>query len=270
MRHPYFDLPRPIVVGHRGASGERPENTLESFERAVEQGAAILETDVHRSADGEVVISHDDDLARMTDAQGPLAERSWAELRRLDAGHGFSPDGGRSFPFRGRGIRIPRLVEAFEAFPGMRFNVEIKQNDRLLIDATLDAVAAAGREKLTLLAAAENDTMALLRARIRERGPSVAIGAATGDVLGFVRAALGQGEPPPEPMALQIPPEFAGRPLVTRTLVDYAHSRDVQVHVWTINEPAEMHRLLDLDVDALMSDFPARVQQVLAERRARA
>ena len=133
MRHPFFDLPTPIVVGHRGASGERPENTLPAFERAVAQGAMVLETDVHISRDGVVVLSHDPDLARTTEAEGPIAARSFDELKALDAGYRFSPDGGRSFPQRGRKIRIPSLHEAFEAFPGIRFNVEIKQDDPALI-----------------------------------------------------------------------------------------------------------------------------------------
>ncbi len=269
-RHPFFDLPTPIVVGHRGASGERPENTLPAFERAVAQGAQVLETDVHRTRDGVVVVFHDADLDRTTDASGPLAERSFEELRRLDAGHGFSPDGGRSFPWRGRGVRIPSLEEAFEAFPGIRFNVEIKRNDAALIDATLSAIADAGREKLTLLAAEEDDRMQAVRAALARRRLAVAQGASKGDVVDFVRAAQQGVAPPPEPMALQIPPTFAGRPLVTPELVAFAHEHDVQVHVWTVNEPAEMEQLLDLGVDAVMSDFPGRLHEVVAKRRERA
>jgi len=269
MRHPFFDLPTPIVVGHRGASGELPENTLPAFERALSRGAAILETDVHRTRDGVVVISHDPDLSRTTDASGAIGERDLAELKLLDAGHRFSPDGGRSFPERGKGIRIPTLREAFEAFPGIRFNIELKQDDALLIEATLAAVAEMGREKTTLLASGEDSTMARLRARLRETGLAVAQGASPADVVGFVRAAREGGDPPSEPMALQIPPSFAGQPLVTTELVAFAHDHDVQVHVWTINERAEMERLLDLGVDAVMSDFPGLLAEVVAERRER-
>ena len=268
MLHPYFDLPTPIAIGHRGAAGEAPENTLPSFERAVAAGAAILESDVHLSRDGEVVVFHDADLDRTTDGSGPVAARSLADLRRLDAGHRFSPDGGRSFPFRGRGVRIPTLPEVLEAFPRMRFNLEIKAGTPGLIERTLELVGP--RAAITLLAAAHDGIMADLRARVAETGIAVAIGASAGDVLGFVRAALDGKPPPAGPMALQVPPDFGGRPLVTRAFVEHAHAHGLHVHVWTVNEPQEIARLLDLGVDGVMSDFPGRVVAVIASRRGRA
>ncbi len=260
MPHPYFGPPHPLLFGHRGASGERPENTLPAFERAAAQGVAALETDVHLTRDGEVVVFHDADLARTTDGEGLVAEHSLAELRALDAGHRFSPDGGRSFPFRGQGIRVPTLGELFEAFPALRINVEIKAESEPLIEATLDLVAP--RAEITLLAAAEDPTMRALRGAVEKRGALPAMGASVGDVLGFVRAALGEGAPPAGPMALQVPPSFGGDPLVTPELLAFAHARGVHVHVWTVNEAAEMRRLLALGVDGLMSDFPARLVQV--------
>jgi glycerophosphoryl diester phosphodiesterase len=266
VRHPFFDLPRPIVIGHRGSSGEAPENTLPAFERALEQGAAILETDVHATRDGVVVVYHDERVDRTTDGEGAIAELAFDELRRLDAGHDFSPDGGRSFPWRGRGLRIATLAEAFAACPGARFNVELKRDDAALVAGALDAVRKAGREDRTLLTAGDDRAMARLRAALRESGLAPAMGASTGDVLGFVRAATQGGAPPAEPMALQIPASFGGRPLATRELVAFAHAHDVQVHVWTVNEPAEMHALLDLGVDGLVTDYPARMCAVLRER----
>jgi len=134
VRHPFFDLPRPIPVGHRGASGERPENTLPAFERALAQGARILETDVHPTRDGVAVIFHDGELDRTTDGFGPIAARTLAELKELDAGYRFSPDGGASFPCRGRGTTIPTLAEAFAAFPDARFNIEVKEGDRAFLE----------------------------------------------------------------------------------------------------------------------------------------
>jgi glycerophosphoryl diester phosphodiesterase len=266
MGHPYFDLPTPIVIGHRGASGELPENTLPSFERALDQGAAMLETDVHLSRDGEVVLAHDPRVDRTTDGSGAIEEHTLAELQRLDAGYRFSADRGASFLQRGRGIRIPTLNEVFGEFPGIRFNIEIKRNSPALIDATVRIVAEARREATTLLAAEADDTMAALRARLAETGLRPAMGAAVGDVVGFVRAATEGGTPPPEPMALQIPPSFAGNPLVTAEFVEFAHRHGVQVHVWTINEEEEMHRLLELGVDGVMSDFPGLLRKVVDER----
>lgn len=269
MRHPFFALETPLVIGHRGASGELPENTIPAFERAVEQGAVILETDVHRSRDGFVVLSHDPAVERMTGGSGAVEELTLEELRALDAGHRFTPDGGRTFPERGRGHRIPTLDEVLRAFPRMRFNVELKRSDPALVDATLALVEEAGADERVLLAAGEDATMTLLRERLATSRLRPARGASTSDVVGFLKALESGGEPPSEPMALQVPPSFGGRDVVTGALVEFAHAHDVQVHVWTVNDVDEMERLLDLGVDGVMSDFPGRLHGVIAARRAR-
>jgi glycerophosphoryl diester phosphodiesterase len=268
MPHPYFELPRPVVIGHRGAAGERPENTLASFARGLEAGAAILESDLHLTRDGVVVMAHDETVERMTDGSGPLREYSFAELSKLDAGHRFSPDGGRTFPFQGKGVHIPSLEEAFKTFPGARFNLELKVDDPTLVEATVALVGREGRAEITLLTAEDDALMARLRAHLRATGVNAAVGAAAGDVLRFVRAALDGGRPPPGPQALQIPASFAGRPLVTRELVAHAHAYDVQVHVWTINDLQEMEALLALGVDGLVTDFPGRMRDLLRRHHA--
>jgi glycerophosphoryl diester phosphodiesterase len=266
MRHPYFDVPLPAVIGHRGASGELPENTMAAFERAVAQGAVILESDVHATRDAALVLIHDDVLERTTDGSGRVAEHSLEELRRLDAGHRFAPAQG--FPERGRGHRIPTLEEALLAFPRLRFNLELKERMPALVEGTVELVRRLGREDSVLLVAARDDTMADLRAHLAKTGARPAVGASAGDVLAFVRAALDGKAPPPGPMALQVPPDFGGRALVTRAFVAHAHAHDLAVHVWTVNEPDEMARLLDLGVDGIMSDFPGRLAELVAKRRA--
>jgi glycerophosphoryl diester phosphodiesterase len=268
VTHPFLDLPRPIVFGHRGASGEAPENTLIAFERALDQGAAILETDVHMTRDGEVVVAHDPDVSRTTNGVGRIAELRFAELAALDAGYRFSPDHGATHPYRGAGIHVPTLREVFRRLPGARFNVELKSSEPRLVRALVALVAEHEREDLTLLAAAEEPTLAAVRAELARRGVRAALGASLDDVLGFIRAALGQGEAPRGPSALQIPPTFAGQPLVTRALLDFAHRQGVQVHVWTINDETEMRQLLGLGVDGIMSDFPARLRAVVDACRA--
>lgn len=267
--HPFFDVPVPTVIGHRGASGELPENTVAAFGHAVTDGAAILESDVHITRDGALVLIHDDLLERTTNGSGRVADHTLAELRALDAGYRFSPQGNGTFPYRGKGLGIPTLEETLETFPALRFNIEIKERSAALIEGTLALVRRLGIEERVLLAAAEDPIMADLRAHLRKTDARCAVGASAGDVLGFVRSALDGAPPPPGPMALQVPPGFASRPLVTREFVDHAHAHGLVVHVWTVNDPAEMHRLLDLGVDGIMSDFPARVTKVVAERGAR-
>ncbi len=270
MGHPYFDVRAPTVVGHRGCAGEAPENTLPSFQRGLDAGAAILESDVHLTRDGVPVLIHDDEVSRVTEGSGRVAGLTLAELHKLDAGHHFSSDGGRSHPFRGRGLRIPTLREAFEAFPEARFSLELKEDLPGLVEETVDLVRELGRASRTLLTAERAPLMRRIHARLDSLGVDAARGACAEDVLAFVRSALDGTPPAGGPMALQVPAGFRERPLVTEPLVRHAHAHGVRVHVWTINEPDEMTRLLDLGVDGLVTDFPGRMRELLAARRSSA
>ncbi len=266
MRHPFFDVPVPSVLGHRGAGGEAPENTLPSFRRALELGAHILESDLHCSADGVPVLAHDPEVDRVTGGTGAISRLRLVELQRLDAGARFTTDCGSSFPFRGQGVVIPTLESVFDMFPAARFNLEVKAAAAVV--ATIDLIEKFERADRTLLAAADDETMASVRARLRERGVHAAVGASTGEVLAFIRAAQAGSPPDPGVMALQIPTEFGGQPLITPELIARAHAHEIAVHAWTINEESEMQRLLDLGVDGLVTDYPGRMVELLARRGA--
>jgi glycerophosphoryl diester phosphodiesterase len=266
MPHPYFEAPPPLVIGHRGAAGEVPENTIASFRHALASGAHLLESDVHITRDGIPVLCHDADVDRTTEGVGLIGDKDLAELQQLDAGYRFEAEGTERWPHRGRGLRIPSLREAFEALPGAAFNLELKDERPDLVQTCLSLVAEFERADRTLLTAAADTTMKLLHEEIAARGVPVALGACTGEVVAFVRAAVEGSAPPAGPMALQIPEAFAGQPLVTPDLLRAAHSHDVYVHVWTINEPASMRRLLELGVDGIVTDFPARLARVIEER----
>jgi glycerophosphoryl diester phosphodiesterase len=265
--HPYFDLPWPISIAHRGCAGESPENTITAFERALAQGAGVLESDIHLTRDGVPVLIHDAIIDRVTDASGSVADFTADELRRFDAGYHFSPDGGQAHPYRNRDVRIPSLEEAFRHFPDSRFNLELKAPGHELIDATLELVAKHRREAITLLTAADDGIMTQLRGRLGSLANPVAQGASERDIREFLGCAAAGTKPPPGPMALQIPPEFSGQPLVNVPLIEFAHARGIQVHVWTINDPAEMHRLLDLGADGIITDYPGRLAEVIGDRR---
>lgn len=267
MAHPYFSLSTPIVIGHRGAAGERPENTIPSFARGLEQGATILETDAHPTRDGHVVLFHDDTLERTTNGSGRVADHTLAELKALDAGWRFSPDGAGGTPCRGCGVRIPTLDEVLDAFPGVRLNIELKEDAPGFVEGVLAILRERAREETTLLTAGEDGIMTTLRERVAAEHSRVALGASAGDVLRFVKAAIEGAPPPANVMALQIPADFAGQPLVTPRLLAHAHAHDVQVHVWTINDEPEMERLLDLGVDGLVSDYPGRMRALLDRRQ---
>ncbi|MBI3016224.1 MAG: glycerophosphodiester phosphodiesterase [Candidatus Tectomicrobia bacterium] len=257
----FFSGPKPRIFGHRGAMGEYSENTLLSFERALDSGATCLETDIHASRDGRLVLLHDETLERTTNGCGPLKQCTLAELKSLDAGYGFSPDGGKSHPFRGAGLRIPTLEEFFSRFPGVKVTLEIKQAEPPIEQPLLDLVARMGRLKDVLIAS-EVD---VIMKRVRRLGLDVATSFSAVEVAVFVEEMKEPASaPPPAPgQALQVPPTWGGVPLVTESFVSAAHGRAVEVHVWTVNEVAEMKRLLDLGVDGIMTDFPGRLKALL-------
>ena len=192
MSHPYFDLKRPLILGHRGAAGLAPENTLVSFARGLAVGAQIIESDVHVTRDGVPVLIHDPQVDRTTDGHGALCDLDLAALHELDAGHRFtSPEG--AFPFRGQRLRVPTLREAFESHPDVRFNLEIKAPGRELIRRIVDLVVELDREDRTLLVAGEDAIQRDLRAVLKETGARPALGASLSDILDVVRAATDQG-----------------------------------------------------------------------------
>jgi len=257
----YFDTPHPRLFAHRGASGLRPENTLDAFNAGLEDGAYILEMDVHASSDGQVVVIHDATLERTTDGVGPVCERTLSELRRLDAGHGFC-DGDGEHRYRGKGIRIPTFFEVLDAFPYTPLNVEIKQLDPPIEEVVLRAIDEAGARDRVLLAAGDHMVMS----RIRAAAPHAITGFSAAEVADFVtRCATGDfaGYEPPG-KALQVPRRYQGADLVTADMVARAHGFGVEVHVWTINEEREMEALLDLEVDGIMSDFPGRASYMVS------
>ena len=254
--HPYFAVALPHLFGHRGAAGEAPENTLPSFERAWAAGLRYLETDCHATRDGEIVLCHDPSLERITNGQGPISAHSYAELEKLDAGYHFSTDG-RSHPFRGTGVRILRLDELLQAFPAAHVNLEVKAADAAIAAEVVRRVRRAGAERRMLLAAEDAQVLDLLRAL----DPGTALGSSLEDVIAFY-SALDSGALAsftPRGHALQIPPSAFGRDLVAPEVIAAAERLGLFVHVWTIDEPAEMRRLLERGVHGLMSDHPARL-----------
>ena len=263
MPHAFFDVSQPVIIGHRGAAGSAPENTLAAFAKGLALGAEILESDIHATRDGVPVLIHDPDVGRTTQGTARVEELNLDQLRELDAGYRFSTDEGKSFPERGQGVRIPTLEEAFEAFPDAHFNLEIKANPAKLVGRVIELVEKFGRSERTLLTAGENPIMLELRRERTRRDSRFAIGASTADVLAVVQAAVGNKPAPGEIMALQIPEEFGGRPLVTQELVEFAHNAEIAVHVWTINRPEQMSRLLALGVDGLVTDHPERMAALL-------
>ena len=269
MSHPYFAVEGPMILGHRGAAGCAPENTLLSFARCLEQGAHAIESDVQITADGVPVLMHDPDVGRTTNGAGAVDAMTRAELEKLDAGHTCSieergtSEFGDEGAFRGQGIQVPSLESAFGAFPEARFNLEIKTAAYGAVQKVVGLVAEFDRADRTLLTAGDVEIMQALRDALSELDVGAATSASVSDVVAVVHSAVERSAPPEEVQALQIPSHFAGRELVTELLVSHCHEHEVPLHVWTVNEIAEMERLLELGVDGLITDFPGRLARLL-------
>ena len=254
----------PVNFAHRGASARAPENTLEAFRLAVEGGAGGLELDVHMTLDKEIVVIHDATVGRTTNGSGAVAEMTLDELRTLDAGYRFSPDGGHTYPYRGRGLRVPTLAGIYEEFPDVAVNMEIKEGQPGIEEAVVEAIR--GAEERTLVTSSHH---AVVRRFRGVSGGRISTGASRMEIGAFYLLSRLRLEWFARPAydALQVPVEHEGVTLVTPRFLDAAHSRGVRVDVWTINDPDEMRRLLDLGVDVLMTDDPGTLTRLLEERR---
>ena len=258
------DWPYPRWVAHRGAGKLAPENTLAAFESAARDWAAdMIELDVHSTADGHCVVMHDPAVERTTDGSGRIARLTLAELQQLDAGYRFTPDGGRTFPFRGRGVRVPTFDEVLRALPAMRFTVEVKAGEA---QAGLFEAITRHRAHQRVIAAGMYDAD-----RTAFAAYPGALSASSEQLRRFYIAhRLGVGRWVRLPAhVVQVCETWGGRRVLTPRLVRDLHHQGVHVHVWTVNDEADMHRLLDWGVDGILSDFPDRLARVLHQRTGR-
>ena len=239
--HPIFGTP-PLALAHRGGAGESAENSPLAFQHAVDLGYRWIETDVRATIDGHAVVFHDATMDRTTDATGELSALPLAEVRAARLTDGQAPI---------------TLAEALVRWPEIRFNVDVKSDDT--VAPFLQAVADADAWDRVCAAAFSTSRIRRLRG---QAGPRLATSMGPSEVT---RLVLGAPDHSPA-IAAQVPHHARGIPLVTRRFVQRAHRRGVQVHVWTINDPAEMEDLLDLGVDGLVTDRPTALREVLTRR----
>lgn len=252
----------PLVIAHRGGAGLWPENTLHAFENARALVVDVIETDVRSTSDGVLVVIHDATVERTTDGNGRVSEMTLAELKKLDAGFRWSPDGGKTFPLRGRGITIPTLEEVFNALPQMQFNIEPKQETPSIIEPLCRLLRKHEMTKKVVVGAFNS---AVLN-QFRRACPEVITSASADEVGKFL--ALQTGVPfAPAVRALQVPEFVGGRRLLTQKFVEDAHSRNLKVHAWTVNETEDMRRLLEMKVDGIITDYPDRLMSLLERQR---
>lgn len=242
---PFLDWPYPIPFAHRGGAAEAPENTMAAFSAAVALGYRYLETDVHVTADGVLVAFHDHTLDRVTDRRGRIAELPWCYVRQATV----------------QGEPIPLLEDILGTWPEARVNIDAKHD--AAVPALVDAVERTQAHDRVSLGSFSTRRVQRLR---RLTGGRVCTWLGSTAIALLRLNSLGIPLPGFPAMCAQVPVARGRVTVLDRRFIDAAHRRGLPVHVWTVNERAEMERLLDLGVDGIFSDRPSELKAVLVER----
>jgi glycerophosphoryl diester phosphodiesterase len=278
----------PLVYAHRGGSALRPENTILAFDHGLSLGADGLEFDVHLSRDGVVVVHHDTTLDRTTNGRGPLAALTADELARLDAGYFFRLPGGppspaeaalegplspaessratarrpAEHPYRGLAEGVPTLRDVLRRYPTASMIIELKTNEPVLARKTIDEVRAAGA--IDRVALGSFGTRVLRAARAYE--PRIRTGSSQEETrLALYRSWIYWPVRHPRYQEYQVPEIAGSTRVVSPRFVRYAHEAGCPVKVWTVDDEADMRRLLSWGVDAIISDRPDVAVRVVRE-----
>ncbi len=259
-RTAFLDTPGVVAMAHRGFSGpdgdHRLENSMAAFAAAVDLGFTYVETDVHATSDGALLAFHDNALDRVTDRQGLIAELPWSTVREARIG-GSQP--------------IPLLEELLTTWPDLKVNIDVKSAKAVL--PTIEVIERTrAHDRVCIASFSDHRRLAVVDGLSRPVATSAGQRVTAGFVLidrwlsQRLDQRLGGLAPLRHVDALQLPERSGGFPVVTRGLVEAAHARGVQVHVWTINDTTSMHRLLDLGVDGIMTDRADLLSEVLRDR----
>ena len=267
MNEKNFLNPLPRVVAHRGDSINYPENTLPAFISAVKMDIDVVETDIHITKDGELVIWHDPTLEIYRNGSGRIESHTLAELKELDAGYTFTKDGGKTFPFRGKGVQICTLSEALEACPEQRFNIDLKSKDIKIVDAFIKTIREHNAQNRVCGASFHLSNLK----ELRKKAPDILTSITTLEVIPILLRQKLHILPKSfnRKIIFQIPRSQWGIKVVTPDFVKQMHKRGAIVMVWTINDEASMRELFAMGVDSVMTDDPQLVIKVAKEMNIR-
>jgi glycerophosphoryl diester phosphodiesterase len=264
-----------LNIAHRGGAAVRPENTLLAFRHALTAGAAALEGDLHATLDGVVVVSHDATVDRTTNGSGAIKDKTFQQLRELDAGHWFTRDGGLTHPYRGRGLRIPTLDEVFcdPVLNRVPMILEIKQQQPSIVGDVLDLVRACHMEDRLTFGSYDQACLEEVRAEAAQRGMNIVTSLAAGEVAAFILTpleAMTRGEYVVPGSLLQVPVDHevdgGNIRVIDALFMAKAKALGIKVQVWTVNDPEEMRWLIDeMKVDGIITDDPQLLKEVLRE-----
>jgi glycerophosphoryl diester phosphodiesterase len=245
-RFPFLEHPRPIALAHRGGAEEGPENTMAAFENAVRLGFRYIETDVRVTRDGVALAFHDERLERVSDRHGAVSDLTWSELRGARI-HGREP--------------IARLEEALDAWPEVRFVIEPKSDQS--IEPLAQAIRRAGALERVCVGSFSDQRVKRVRDIL---GPQLCTTLGRKGVVRLRLASYGLPVGGFVEAAAHVPVHFRGLPVVDRQLIAAARRCGLEVQVWTVNDEAEMERLIDLGVDGIITDRPGLLKAVLRRR----
>lgn len=256
------DCKRPLVMGHRGDPTSAAENTIASIASAVELGVDVVEIDIRMTKDDNLVLFHDETMKRLTGIDKPIEAMDSKEIQqiRLDSlpSHDEQNNAGNADTYR-----IPFLDEIFTVFPRTKFNIDIKSVAPIAPEIVADLIAQYEKENEVIVASFHSEQIS----RFREICPSVITSAHPGEVYRFLFGSklrlLSLLVRNPEYDVLQVPPQQGHITVVDKRFLAEAHKRDIEVHVWTINEEPEMERLTMLGVDGIFTDYPEKMFNVL-------
>ncbi|AWF81880.1 hypothetical protein BTJ40_14180 [Microbulbifer sp. A4B17] len=247
------------ILAHRGASGEYPQGTSLAFDMALDQGADILELDIHLSKDHFIIINHDADLKDNVGISDKIEDLTIGEIKTMDAGYVFTLDNGETYPYRNQGLALLTLNELFERYPNALFNIEIKPNDKLLSETLWQVIVDYRMEQQVTVASQHNRAMNHFRdisqGKVRT---SATIGELVEASLAW-SSGFGWAFNPDFDVA-QLPYSITTKPYVR-----FFQSKGVAVDLWTVNDMDDIKRSISLGVDGIIGDYPGRIYQALEE-----
>lgn len=265
--HPFFSQfdpdQYPLVIAHADDTGLGlwPGSTMLFLEESAALGVDILEIDVHMTQDGHLVVMHDHMVDRTTNGSGSISDLTLEEIKDLQVGGNWTQDEGQTYPYRGAGLQVPTLDEVLARFPGYPMNIEIKQESPSIAQPLCDKLRQNDMAEKVIVPSFSDPALA----EFREICPEVATAASSSEVRNFVllNFILLSNLLSPQYQAFQVPQSSSNIPVVIPSFVNTAHDRNLQVHVWTVNDPEAMIRLTEMGVDGIMTDRPDILLQQL-------
>jgi len=262
--HPYLsNNPNVLNIAHRGGLGLSPENTLVSFQRAIKEGADILELDIRSSSDSILVLLHDETVDRTTNGKGRISELTLDEVKRLNAGYRWTANDSLSFPFRTLNIKIPTFNEFLTNFKDYKLNIEIKQHDKFIAKKLCESIKENQIQDNVVIGSFDDEVLD----EFRYQCPDVATSPGRDEIrtfYGFSYVYLDKFYRPKSDI-YQLPEFFRTTHVLTERLVDAAKQKNIPIFVWTVNDPDEMRRFIEMGLNGIITDYPDRLSKVLNE-----